>query len=300
MVVPQPVLVRQETPRAQPTRTVVVAAVPLKFGTPLSAEVLSEIAWPADAVPPDTFASKSAVISAGRRVVLAAIAKNEPIMASKISAPGQGASLSLIIEEGKTAVTIRVDDVLGVAGFVQPDDRVDVLLTRSERAGSGAPGAASTYTDVLLQNVRVLAIDQLADRNIQAKPVKAVTVEVGPEEAQKLVLAASVGQLSLALRRAGSLKTSEARRIGLEDLPNSRPAVVEAQQLAPLTPEQVERGPVVTVIRGVTERKQYDVGSEPGRSVLETLAAEGLRLGAAAVRADQERSSEATERHQPR
>ncbi len=109
-----------------------------------------------------------------------------------------------------------------------------------------------------------------------------------------------MGQLSLALRRAGSLHTSEARRIGLEDLPNSRPAVVEAQQLAPLAPDQVERGPVVTVIRGVTERKQYDVGSEPGRSVLETLAAEGLRLGAAAVRADQERVSEATERHQRR
>jgi pilus assembly protein CpaB len=176
--------------------------------------------------------------------VLHAIAENEPILASKITAPGQRASLSVVIEEGKKAVTIRVDDVLGVAGFVQPDDRVDVLLTRTAR-GADESREGSAYTDVLLQDIRVLAIDQLADRNTQAKPARAVTVEVDTADAQKLVLAASVGQLSLALRRAGGSHVGEAQRIGIEDLLRSKSAAGGAK-------------PVVTVTRA-TDRKQYQV-----------------------------------------
>jgi pilus assembly protein CpaB len=148
--------------------------------------------------------------------------------------------------------------VLGVAGFVQPDDRVDVLLTRNEQnAAQGGPASISPYTDLLLQNVRVLAVDQIADRATQAKPAKAVTLEVDTADAQKLVLAASIGQLSLALRRAGWSQIGEARRIGLEDLPRSRPVPVESATTAPAEPS-VERGPTVTVFRA-TERKQYDV-----------------------------------------
>ncbi len=89
-----------------------------------------------------------------------------------------------MLDEGKKAVTIRVDDVLGVGGFVQPDDRVDVLLTRTARGASeGREGSA--YTDLLLQDIRVLAIDQFADRDAKAKPAKTVTVEVTTEDAQK-------------------------------------------------------------------------------------------------------------------
>ena len=78
--------------------------------------------------------------------------------------------------------------------------------------------SGAAFSDLLLQNVRVLAIDQIADRSGQAKPAKAVTIEVTAEDAQKVALGASVGQLSLALRQAGSLNTTEARRIGIEDL----------------------------------------------------------------------------------
>ncbi len=122
-----------------------------------------------------------------------------------------------MLDEGKKAVTIRVDDVLGVGGFVQPDDRVDVMLTRTMR-GADESREGSAYTDLLLQDVRVLAIDQFADRDSKAKPAKTVTVEVATEDAQKLVLAASIGQLSLALRRAGVSQVGEAQRIGIEDL----------------------------------------------------------------------------------
>ena len=203
----------------QQTRTVVVAAAPLKFATVLTPEMLSEVPWPAEHVPADTFTSKAALLASGQRVVLVNIAKNEPVLGTKLTGPGQRASLSIMIAEGRKAVTIRVDDVLGVAGFVQPDDHVDVLLTRNERPATPTSAtksaAAGVYTDVLLQNIRVLAIDQLAERNLPAKPVKAVTLEVETDDAQKLVLAASVGQLSLALRRAGGMETGEFAELAL-------------------------------------------------------------------------------------
>jgi pilus assembly protein CpaB len=238
-------VVEHRTSEKPDLRTVIVAARPLPFGTKLTAAVLQARQWPAASVPEGTFASTSALISAdAERVVLSAIAKDEPILASKITAPGQRASLSVVIEEGKKAVTIRVDDVLGVAGFVQPDDRVDILLTRTSRAANESR-ELSAYTDVLLQDIRVLAIDQLADRNTQAKPAKAVTVEVGTEDAQKLVLAASIGQLSLALRRAGGSQVGAAGRIGIDDLLKSGGGTSGSK-------------PVVTVTRA-TDRQQYQV-----------------------------------------
>lgn len=243
----QPVVqvVEHRTTEKPDMRTVIVAARPLPFGTKLTAGVLQARQWPAASVPEGTFTSMSALVGAqSERVVLSAIAKDEPILASKVTAPGQRASLSVVIDEGKKAVTIRVDDVLGVAGFVQPDDRVDILLTRSTRAANETR-ELSAYTDVLLQDVRVLAIDQLADRNTQAKPAKAVTVEVDTADAQKLVLAASIGQLSLALRRAGGSQVGAAGRIGIDDLMKSGGGASGTT-------------PVVTVTRA-TARQQYQV-----------------------------------------
>jgi pilus assembly protein CpaB len=239
-------VVEHRTAEKPDLRTVIVAARPLPFGTKLSAAALQERQWPANSVPSGTFKSAADLIGAAgsERVVLSAIAKGEPIFASKITGPGQQASLSVMIDQGKKAVTIRVDDVLGVAGFVQPDDRVDILLTRTTR-GANESQEGSAYTDVLLQDIRVLAIDQLADRNSQAKPAKAVTVEVDTADAQKLVLAASIGQLSLALRRAGASQVGAARRIGIEDLLKSKDAAAGDK-------------PVVTVTRA-TKRTQYQV-----------------------------------------
>ena len=262
----------QSAPIAKPiepvSRTVVIASAALKLGTVLTAEALAEVPWPTVSVPADSFPSKSALLASGQRIALAAIAKNEPILGSKITGPGQRASLSIMIEEGKKAVTIRVDDVLGVAGFVQPDDRVDVLLTRNQQnVAAGRPVSASPYTDLLLQNVRVLAVDQIADRNNQAKPARAVTLEVDTADAQKLVLGASIGQLSLALRRVGWSQIGEARRIGVEDLPRSGPVEENSQAAPSEVPAEADRGPTVTVFRGATERKQYDVSPDGRRLV---------------------------------
>jgi pilus assembly protein CpaB len=261
-------------PAVRDTKTVIVAAVPLRFGTALTTSMLAEVQWPASSVPAGAFTSREALLGpGGQRTVVVAIAQNEPILAAKITGPGQRGSLSAVIDADKKAVTIRVDDVLGVAGFVQPDDRVDVLLTRNDRPASPSvthlPEAA--FSDLLLQNVRVLAIDQIADRGGQAKPAKAVTIEVTIEDAQKVALGASVGQLSLALRQAGSIDTSASRRIGLQDLSKARHDLE-----APKAPVASD-GPIVTVTRGTRQRTQYEITSVGRRELKVTGSPEGAR-----------------------
>jgi pilus assembly protein CpaB len=244
-------------PADHSTKMVMVAATPLHFGMVLTANMLAEVEWPASSVPVGAFTSREALLGVGgQRTVLASIAKNEPILAVKVTGPGQRGTLSAVIASDMKAITIRVDDVLGVAGFVQPDDRVDVLLTRNERPTSPSPyqTPSAAYSDLLLQNVRVLAIDQIADRSGQAKPAKAVTIEVATEDAQKVALGASVGQLSLALRQAGSLHTTDARRIGLEDLSKGSNEG-EAAKPVPATSGTA----VVTVTRGTRERSLYEL-----------------------------------------
>jgi len=208
--------------------TVVVAAVPLKFGDALSADKLHEIAWPAGAVPTGAFKTvKEAMAGSGARQALQSISANEPILAAKITGPGQRATLSAVLAEGMKAVSIRVNDVLGVAGFVFPGDRVDVLLTRTTRGD----GADKSFVDVLLQSVKVLAVDQVADESKEnPQVVKAVTVEVSTKDAQKLTLAAGAGQLSLALRQAAGSKGEANERVTLSDLTGDTPDDVAKRQ----------------------------------------------------------------------
>ncbi|CDX20150.1 Flp pilus assembly protein CpaB [Mesorhizobium plurifarium] len=209
--------------------TVVVAAVALKFGDALTADKLREIAWPAGAVPAGAFKTvKEAMAGDGARQALQAISVNEPILASKITGAGQRATLSAVLGEGMKAVSIRVNDVLGVAGFVFPGDRVDVLLTRNVR---GDDGADRSFVDVLLQSVKVLAVDQVADESKEnPQVVKAVTVEVSTKDAQKLTLAAGAGQLSLALRQAAGNKGEVNERVTLADLTGDTPEDVAKRQ----------------------------------------------------------------------
>ncbi|MBZ9734398.1 Flp pilus assembly protein CpaB [Mesorhizobium sp. CA18] len=209
--------------------TVVVAAVPLKFGDALSADNLREIAWPAGAVPAGAFKTvKEAMAGNGARQALQTISANEPVLATKITGPGQRATLSAVLDEGMKAVSIRVNDVLGVAGFVFPGDRVDILLSRSVRDNEGAD---KSFVDVLLQSVKVLAVDQIADATKDNPTVvKAVTVEVSTKDAQKLTLAAGAGQLSLALRQAAGSKGEMNERVTLADLTGDTPEDVAKRQ----------------------------------------------------------------------
>lgn len=206
------------------TQTIVVASKSLRFGSELTSSSLREIPWPGDAIPSGSYATISELLGQGRRVVLTAIEANEPILSFKITGPGQRATLSAVISEGMRAVTIRVNDVDGVAGFVLPGDRVDVALTRQ------ADKKAST-TDVVLQNTKVLAIDQTADERTDKPSVaRAVTLEVDVASAQKLALASAVGSLSLMLRKAGETTSESSRRVTLGDLlGNSAPVQPESR-----------------------------------------------------------------------
>lgn len=202
-------------PAAGPETTIVAAAEPLGFGTTLTEENVVELPWKGDIVPAGTFSTKAELLKDGHRVVLSPVEKNEPVLASRITKPGEKGGLSALIEPGMRAVTIRVDDVKGVGGFVTPGDRVDVFLTGHEAKGD----AENSYADVLLQNIKVLGVDQLANANQQTASVaKAVTVEVTTEEAQKLALAQGVGTLSLALRQTGSDDPEATRRVTSMDL----------------------------------------------------------------------------------
>jgi pilus assembly protein CpaB len=248
-------------PKAKPvaTRTIVIAAGPMRFGAHVSAESLKEVTWPDEALPAGTFGSIAEVMSGGKRIVLASFEKNEPILRSKITGPGQKATLSAVIQDGMRAVTVRVNDVEGVGGFVLPGDHVDVLLTRQQERANGT-------NDVVIQNARVLAVDQLAD-DAADRPtvVKAVTLEVDTVAAQKIALASSLGNLSLMLRRAGEQVMDATRRVTTSDLSQT-----ETIQRAP----EAKRFAKVSVTRGTT-KQEYNVASEEaeGREGAEELAA---------------------------
>lgn len=200
------------------TNTVVVAKQPLRFGTELSAAMLQEVPWPTGSMPAGGFAKIADLLSGGRRIVLSAIETNEPVLAVKVTGPGQRATLSALVAPGMTAVTVRVNDVEGVGGFVLPGDHVDVVLTRQLDKGAAT-------TEVVLQSARVLAVDQTADqRAFKAAVAKSVTLEVSTIQAQKVWLAASVGNLSLLLRKAGDTSNAQTRKITLKDLGTSEPA----------------------------------------------------------------------------
>jgi pilus assembly protein CpaB len=226
------------------TRTIVVAAKPLRFGNELTAQHLREVAWPETALPQGAFAKIEDLLSKGKRVALAAIEPNEPVLAVKVTGPGERATLSALVRPGMKAVTIRVNDVDGVGGFVLPGDRVDIVLTRQVDKNAAS-------NEVVLQNARVLAIDQVADERM-AKPsvAKAVTLEVDTVGAQKLSLASSVGNLSLMLRKAGETVSDKSRKITLSDLST------------PDLPQQDDGSVATILVRRGSAKQQYNVPVE--------------------------------------
>jgi pilus assembly protein CpaB len=235
------------------TRTIVVAAKPLRYGTELAPQLLREIAWPQDDLPKGAFATIADAMKDGKRVVLAAIEPNEPLLSVKITGAGQRATLSALVRDGMKAVTIRVNDVEGVGGFVLPGDRVDVVLTRQF-------DKTSASNDLVLQNARVLAIDQVADERADKPTVaKAVTLEVDMVGAQKLSLASSVGTLSLMLRKAGEASAGTSRRITLEDLSNAEAVQTDGSKRTIV----VRRGGVKHEISVPVEDGESQAAAEP-------------------------------------
>ena len=198
------------------TTKVAVASAPLAYGTNITPDKVRFVDFPNTSIPPGAFTTAQQLLPAGkRRVALMPIAINEPILKDKISAEGQGASISALLPDGMRAATVRINDVSGVAGFIQPNDHVDVLITR-QMPGSDRD---SEVTDVLLQNIRVIAMGKNA-KDANGKPISArtATMEVNPIDAQKLALGEAAGNLSLVLRKPGEPNNPVVETVSLSDL----------------------------------------------------------------------------------
>src|SRR6185369_17742016 len=191
-----------------PTRPVVVAAADLDVGAELRREDIRVIDWPANAVPANSISDPKDVI--GRGLVLPVI-ENEPFLPMKLASKEAGAGLPPVIPPGLRAVSVKVNDVIGVAGYVLPGTRVDVVATVSPTGNS-----ADMTSKVILTNVQVLAagtkIDRETDKN-KPMPVSVVTMLVNPEESERLTLASTEGKIQLALRNPLDRDTPPTRGI---------------------------------------------------------------------------------------
>jgi pilus assembly protein CpaB len=220
----------QETPMAN----VVAASMAIPFGTKVESRHLKTLEMPAEYVPPGSFTSLEEVLD---RVSMQPIVAGEILMRERFTASESGSTLASLVSEKMRAVTVRVDDVIGVAGFLLPGNRVDVLAARRE---SNRRATAET----IVRDVKVLAVDQTAatEKN-EPVIVRAVTLEVNPAQAEVLVRAKEEGSIQLTLRNPLDDEVEEA----------PKPAVVR-QVAAPAPPPRR----AVTVIRGTDVSSSRD------------------------------------------
>ena len=196
---------KEEVPEME-TVPVAVATKALRYGQVLTPKSVKFVNFPKDSAPENSFATEEALFGDGedQRVVLRVIEPNEPVLKSKVTGFGERATISAQLTPGMRAATIRIDSVSGVAGFLLPNDRVDVFLTRK---GAGSEGLS---TNVILQNIKVIAVDQFSDQDSKlARVARTVTVEVTPDDAQRLALAQQIGRISLSLRQIDEVGTNE-------------------------------------------------------------------------------------------
>jgi pilus assembly protein CpaB len=183
--------------------SVIVAARDLSVGTMVRAADVRVMRWPGNAPPPGYLGTVEAAVGRG---VITPVRANEPLLDSKLADRAAGGGLSVSIPEGMRAVSVKVDEVIGVAGFVLPGTRVDVLVTLR------ASGNEAT-TQVILQNIPALAAGESTQPDAQGKPheVTVITLLVTPEQAENLILAANEGRIQLALRNTLDVAAVETR-----------------------------------------------------------------------------------------
>jgi pilus assembly protein CpaB len=185
--------------QATPSMKVVVAATDINLGQRLTPEFVKLVDWPAGSIPAGAFTDPQKLDG---RVLKTSAQRGEPLLDAKLAPVGTLGGLSAVIGEGKRAITVRVNDVIGVAGFALPGNYVDIIVN-TQKDGTAAAGDAQdrNISKIVLEKILVLAVAQEVGRD-DTKPrvVNAVTLEVSPEQAEKIDLARSVGTLSLVLR----------------------------------------------------------------------------------------------------
>jgi pilus assembly protein CpaB len=193
-------LERRTVSVSTPTSKIVVAAMDLPLATHLRPEQLRMADWPVTAMPPGAIRDVKEAID---HILTSRVLEGEPLLPGKLAARDAGNGLAALIPSNMRAIAVRVDDVVGVAGFIHPDDRVDVIVT-IHPPSKGSSEKDETISKVILQNVKVLAVGkelEVTDRNRnQANPATVATLLVNPEESEKLALSATEGRLMLTLR----------------------------------------------------------------------------------------------------
>jgi pilus assembly protein CpaB len=214
--------------------TAVVASKDLPVGTVVAEDNVQLVSWPGDAVPAGLARSKADVVGRG---IVTAMRLNEPFLESKLAPRGKGGGMPILITEGMRALSLRVDDVAAVAGFVVPGTRVDLLLTITP------PGGGEPATKALMQNVTALAAGQSIQVDAEGKPqtVPVITLLVSPEQAETLALASGQGRLQMALRNA--VDTLPIRTAGVRLSALTGPLRPVATTLAGPTPQAWRRTP---------------------------------------------------------
>ena len=203
--------------------TVIVARQDIGLGQPIESQMLTTLDWPAQAVPKGVFTQTSdllAIVGGEPRRARSVIREGELVLEGRVSDFGEKVTIVQSLAEGHRAMAIEVDEETAVGGFVTPGDFVDVLLTH----GRGETLRAVT----ILQNVRVIGVDQDADQRSDAPEVaRTVTVEVSPEEGQRLALAQQAGTLSLSLRTEGTELDAPLQAVRLSDLLQNEQPILE-------------------------------------------------------------------------
>ena len=240
------------------TNKVAVALVDISLGARIAPEMVRMVDWPSSALPPGAINDPKLLDA---RVTRTSIQHGEPIMESKLAPPGTQGGLSAVVGEGKRAMTVRVNDVVGVAGFALPGNYVDILVNTQDDAAKTGTGRDPSISKIVLERILVLAIAQESNRDdTKPKVVNAVTLELTPDQTEKLDLARSVGTLSLVLRNQiedKPVNTDGATKTSLLD-------AKVAAQVAPPAPRPVQRrrvvqgpaGPQVDVIKGLERSSQ--------------------------------------------
>jgi pilus assembly protein CpaB len=178
-------------------KKVVVLGVDVQLGSRINPQMLEVVDWPSTSIPPGAFQDPKDLDG---RVVKTSLQRGEAVLESRLAPVGTRGGLSAVVNEGKRAITVRVNDVIGVAGFALPGNYVDILVNTQQEAGASNARELS-ISKIVLERILVLAVAQEASRDeTKPKVVNAVTLEVTPEQAEKIDLARSVGTLSLVLR----------------------------------------------------------------------------------------------------
>ena len=233
-------LLSAEAPKGQ----VVLAMKDLPIGAIVGEQDIRAVDWPGDALPPGFLSVPEEVVGRG---VVTPVKLNEPFLEGKLAPRGAGGGITTIITEGLRALSVRVDEVIAVAGFVIPGTRVDVLITKNV--------AGQNTTRAILQNVQVLAAGQSIQTDAEGKPqtVAVITVLVSPEQAELLTLAANDGRIQMTLRNALDtiqVVTSGARSADLLSVGrrSTRPVRPRVSAQAATLPRQTET--IIEVFKG--------------------------------------------------